>query len=209
MDVDLSSSSSHTQPLDSSASSSSKAAPRPPPSPASIKRHQAFRSRLLGRSFGRRKSLTLDEAEAAEPTKGRDGNDDEEEHEEQEKEIEEAGSSNKMKGVKEKLTRGGGSKGKALAKGKGKEKESVGPSGQTWTPLEKQVLQLKEENPGVLLIFEVGCTFKSVSHSIVSSIYVIKILTLLFTSAQTSASSSARMQRSFLALSSAMLHAQP
>ena len=43
-----------------------------------------------------------------------------------------------------------GSKGK-----KGKTIE-VGPSGNPYTPLELQVLQLKEENPGTLLMFEVG-----------------------------------------------------
>jgi DNA mismatch repair protein MSH3 len=51
-----------------------------------------------------------------------------------------------------------GSKGK-----KGKTIE-VGPSGNPYTPLELQVLQLKEENPGTLLMFEVGYKYWCVEH---------------------------------------------
>lgn len=58
----------------------------------------------------------------------------------------------KMKGLKQKLT-ASASKGKGRAGGT--KTEELGPSGQTYTPLEKQVLKLKEENEGVLLIFEV------------------------------------------------------
>ncbi|KAG6842920.1 hypothetical protein H0H93_002849, partial [Arthromyces matolae] len=56
-------------------------------------------------------------------------------------------------------------------KGKGKEKSkrtgaastkrtAVGPSGETYTPLEEQVLQLKAENPGTVLFFEVGYKYR-------------------------------------------------
>ena len=41
-------------------------------------------------------------------------------------------------------------------KGKGKKKEEVGPSGQTYTPLEKQFLEIKGEHPDVLLLMEGG-----------------------------------------------------
>jgi DNA mismatch repair protein MSH3 len=41
-------------------------------------------------------------------------------------------------------------------KGKKGKTIEVGPSGSPYTPLELQVLQLKEENPGTLLMFEVG-----------------------------------------------------
>lgn len=45
--------------------------------------------------------------------------------------------------------------------GKGKRKgEEIGPSGQPYTPLELQVKQLKEENPGTLLLFEVGYKYR-------------------------------------------------
>ncbi|KIK59832.1 hypothetical protein GYMLUDRAFT_261825 [Collybiopsis luxurians FD-317 M1] len=61
--------------------------------------------------------------------------------------------------------------GPSSKKGKGKQKASpvkigsrrigeVGPSGETWTPLEKQVLQLKHDNPGTLLMIEVGYKYK-------------------------------------------------
>ncbi|KAG6821075.1 hypothetical protein H0H93_007234 [Arthromyces matolae] len=56
-------------------------------------------------------------------------------------------------------------------KGKGKEKSkrtgaastkrgAVGPSGETYTPLEEQVLQLKAENTGTVLFFEVGYKYR-------------------------------------------------
>lgn len=108
-------------------------------------------------TIGRRHSLTLEEAEAsAAGCDGADSDQDEpdEGDAEDDEEIEIVGA--KMKGLKKKLTKAG-----SVLKGKGKAKEEIGPSGQTYTPLEKQVLQLKAENPGVLLIFEVGykCKF--------------------------------------------------
>ncbi|KDQ20147.1 hypothetical protein BOTBODRAFT_27560 [Botryobasidium botryosum FD-172 SS1] len=46
--------------------------------------------------------------------------------------------------------------------GKGKERASdaVGPSGQKYTPLEKQIVQLKRDHPGVLLLVEVGYKYR-------------------------------------------------
>ncbi|KAF8309367.1 hypothetical protein DL93DRAFT_2100103 [Clavulina sp. PMI_390] len=46
------------------------------------------------------------------------------------------------------------------SKGKGKAKGELGPSGQSWTPLEKQILSLKEQYPGVLLMVEVGYKYR-------------------------------------------------
>jgi len=57
------------------------------------------------------------------------------------------------------------------AKGKGKGRDSilaksskkptmVGPSGQAYTPLENQILDLKKENPGTVLMVEVGYRYK-------------------------------------------------
>ncbi|KAE9400754.1 hypothetical protein BT96DRAFT_956745 [Gymnopus androsaceus JB14] len=45
-------------------------------------------------------------------------------------------------------------------KGKSKRVGEIGPGGETWTPLEKQVLQLKHDNPGTLLMVEVGYKYK-------------------------------------------------
>jgi DNA mismatch repair protein MSH3 len=39
-------------------------------------------------------------------------------------------------------------------KGKGKKKEEVGPSGQTYTPLEKQFMEIKKDYPDALLMME-------------------------------------------------------
>ncbi|KAJ6496538.1 DNA mismatch repair protein MSH3 [Mycena vitilis] len=38
--------------------------------------------------------------------------------------------------------------------------EEIGPSGETYTPLEKQVLRLKKENPSALLMVEIGYKYK-------------------------------------------------
>ncbi|KAG6896947.1 hypothetical protein C0992_005153 [Termitomyces sp. T32_za158] len=49
------------------------------------------------------------------------------------------------------------SKGKSKASGsKPKKTVAIGPSGESYTPLEQQVLQLKAENTGTVLFFEVG-----------------------------------------------------
>lgn len=50
--------------------------------------------------------------------------------------------------------------GETSTKGKKQKKEQVGPSGKPYTPLELQVKQLKEENPGTLLLFEVGYKYR-------------------------------------------------
>ncbi|CAA7265435.1 unnamed protein product [Cyclocybe aegerita] len=39
-------------------------------------------------------------------------------------------------------------------------REEMGPSGKPYTPLEKQVLKLKEDNPGTVLMIEVGYKYK-------------------------------------------------
>jgi DNA mismatch repair protein MSH3 len=53
-------------------------------------------------------------------------------------------------------------KGKAAVKPKPvlKKAQEIGPSGEPYTPLEKQVLQLKADNPGTLLMIEVGYKYK-------------------------------------------------
>ncbi|KAJ3864053.1 DNA mismatch repair protein MSH3 [Lentinula novae-zelandiae] len=52
------------------------------------------------------------------------------------------------------------SKGKQKAMPRTKRPEELGPSGEPWTPLEKQVLKLKSDNPGTLLMIEVGYKYK-------------------------------------------------
>ncbi|KAJ3987104.1 DNA mismatch repair protein MSH3 [Lentinula detonsa] len=55
------------------------------------------------------------------------------------------------------------SKGKQKAapvKSRAKRGEDLGPSGEPWTPLEKQVAKLKHDNPGTLLMIEVGYKYK-------------------------------------------------
>ncbi|KIY71595.1 hypothetical protein CYLTODRAFT_345511 [Cylindrobasidium torrendii FP15055 ss-10] len=51
-------------------------------------------------------------------------------------------------------------KGKAKRSAKKKEEEQVGPSGQTYTPLENQVLALKEAHKDTLLMIKVGYKYK-------------------------------------------------
>ncbi|KAG8884457.1 Mismatch repair protein msh3 [Tulasnella sp. 331] len=58
----------------------------------------------------------------------------------------------KISKSREKLT----SEPKTKARGRTKKVEEVGPSGQNYTPLEKQILALKAEHEGCLLMFEVG-----------------------------------------------------
>lgn len=118
-----------------------KQQPTPPQTLAKSQRHEAFKNKLLGRTFGRRKSLDFDEAAGAsglvgaEPAPLNENDDDEDEDERGGGGS--AFASQKMQGLREKLT--------AKAKGKGKEVKGkkklnpVGPSGQTWTPLEMQV----------------------------------------------------------------------
>ncbi|KAF8652763.1 hypothetical protein AX16_004259 [Volvariella volvacea WC 439] len=45
-------------------------------------------------------------------------------------------------------------------RGSAKKAEVIGPSGQPYTPLELQVVQLKKENPGTVLMVEVGYKYK-------------------------------------------------
>lgn len=49
------------------------------------------------------------------------------------------------------------------AKGKKRKQEELGPSGKPYTPLELQIKQMKEENPGTLLMFEVGYKYRLVA----------------------------------------------
>nr|XP_031862964.1 uncharacterized protein CI109_001439 [Kwoniella shandongensis]KAA5530036.1 hypothetical protein CI109_001439 [Kwoniella shandongensis] len=157
--------------------SSSEAGPstnRPSPTPEQRARHEAWQAKVLapGGIIRRRRSLALDEAAAAElrreaglDTATPDAEDGEsttpisddpgkEEAEERSRAAESVG----KKLAAKYAAKGVDEKGKG--KGKGKKKEEIGPSGLTYTPLEKQFMEIKERNEDVLLLMEVGYKYK-------------------------------------------------
>ncbi|KIR32664.1 DNA mismatch repair protein MSH3 [Cryptococcus deuterogattii MMRL2647] len=127
-----------------------------------LNRHEEWKARVLAMSgsFRRRRSLALDEAAAAEvreatglegentPFDDSDGDDDKRESE---KNAEEVGKKLRKYVAKEPAEK---------AKGKGKKKEEIGPSGLAYTALEKQFMDIKEQNKDVLLLMEVGYKYK-------------------------------------------------
>ncbi|WVQ79017.1 hypothetical protein IAT38_001109 [Cryptococcus sp. DSM 104549] len=135
-----------------------------------VARHEAWQERVtaMGGTFRRRRSLALDEAVAAEARKAA-GLDDGEGEEgggtpvdaDKADEDGEGEEKKKAEGVGKKLAAKYAVKVDAKgAKGKGKKKEEVGPSGMTYTPLEKQFMEIKEANQDVLLLMEVGYKYK-------------------------------------------------
>lgn len=76
---------------------------------------------------------------------------DQDSDEEKQKAAEEIG--NKLAA---KYSAGANGKGKGAPRAK-KKKEEVGPSGQTYTPLEKQYMEMKAKYPDVLLLMEGEC----------------------------------------------------
>lgn len=131
------------------------------------RRHQEWQRRLLapGGIIPRRRSLALDEAAAAEARRhaGEDGEGDDLEIPVMDADAEDEVEGKKdAEGVGSKLKEKYAAKGTDATKGKviGKSKkiaEEVGPSGQTYTPLEKQFMEIKAENPDVLLMMEGWC----------------------------------------------------
>jgi DNA mismatch repair protein MSH3 len=124
------------------------------------KRHQAWKDRMLapGGIMPRRRSLALDEAAAAE-ARGQvigEGADEDEEGQGEEAAVDEEEEAGKKAaaGVGSRLKEKYAAKPVASAKGKGKKKEEVGPSGLTYTPLEKQYMEIKAQWPDVLLLTE-------------------------------------------------------
>jgi DNA mismatch repair protein MSH3 len=143
-------------------------------------RHERWQARVLGPGGirPRRRSLALDEAAAAE-ARGQVAGDGEGEEGDGEGGAAGGGlvvpDGEEAKGSddeRQKSASGVGSKlaakfaaktkedTKTKGKGKGKKKEEVGPSGQTYTPLEKQFMEIKAENQDVLLLMEVGYKYK-------------------------------------------------
>lgn len=138
--------------------------------PAQQALHEEWQRRLLERPGGlipRRRSLALDEAAAAEAraqlgVDGDEGPDTPLEEdgkansdEERTRHAEEIGSKLAAKyGAK---TNG---KGNPVTKTRKKKEEEIGPSGQTYTPLERQYMEVKAKNPDVLLLMEGGSDFE-------------------------------------------------
>ncbi|WVF67166.1 hypothetical protein IAT40_001912 [Kwoniella sp. CBS 6097] len=137
-----------------------------------ILRHERWTARMLeGGLIRRRRSLALDEAAAAEmrgeagieiPDLESGANTPAIENAE-EIDAEDESKRKAAEGVGIKLAAKYAAKdgeGKSKGKGKGKKKEEVGPSGLTYTPLEKQYMEIKEKNQDVLLLMEVGYKYK-------------------------------------------------
>jgi len=98
-----------------------------------------------------RSSLTADEAEHTQTEEDDEGSDS----------SSPAGRLREQFASRVTVSRHGAGATSAKAK-KGKTKE-IGPSGEPYTPLQLQVKQLKEENPGTLLMFEVGYKYRFVN----------------------------------------------
>lgn len=117
-------------------------------------RHEQWQNAVLGRSFFRRRSLQLDDA-AAIALREQLG-------EVEGEQTPASGSATPATPAPEEDAQPESSAAAALrakfaappAKGRGKKKEDVGPSGLTYTPLEKQYMAIKERSPGVLLMLE-------------------------------------------------------
>ncbi|WWC68667.1 uncharacterized protein I206_102599 [Kwoniella pini CBS 10737] len=136
------------------------------------RKHEAWQNRLMnGGLIRRRRSLRLDEAAAAELRRQNGIETPENESGMDTPTIEEPEGIDSDDEDRRKAAEGVGSRlaakyaskvtdGSKTTKGKGKKKEEVGPSGQTYTPLEKQFMEVKAKNQDVLLLMEVGYKYK-------------------------------------------------
>jgi len=137
--------------------------------PAQQAKHEEWHRKVVGGTLiPRRRSLALDEAAALEARRQLglgDDDDDNAKDEMLQTPAEDGGESDQERQkAADKLGESLAAKygAKADTKGKGKAKvisrkkkvEEVGPSGQTYTPLEKQYLEHKAQNPDVLLMME-------------------------------------------------------
>ncbi|WVQ74512.1 hypothetical protein IAR50_004113 [Cryptococcus sp. DSM 104548] len=127
------------------------------------RKHEQWQARIvsMGGALRRRRSLALDEAAAVEARKaaGIDLDDDDTPVEAEDEAN--AAERDKTTNTNAKLSKYS-AKEPLAGKGKGRKgkAEAVGPSGQTYTPLEKQYLEIKEKYPDVLLLMEVGYKYK-------------------------------------------------
>lgn len=115
-------------------------AERAPRSEEAQARHDAFVRVVAGAGFKRRRSLLLDEAAAAEtpPPAGEDSDP----SADATPEVEDGAAA-----LRAKYTA-------PSKRGRKKKEEEVGPSGMTYTPLEKQFMEIKAKWPDVLLMTE-------------------------------------------------------
>lgn len=126
--------------------------------------HEKWHRKVVGGSLiRRRRSLALDEAAALEARRQLGLVDDEDadgsvtpqveavldSDEERQQQAEQVGT-----GLAAKYGAKFEGKGKGKASSRKKKEEDVGPSGQTYTPLEKQYMEIKAKNPDVLLLME-------------------------------------------------------
>ncbi|KLT38917.1 hypothetical protein CC85DRAFT_289044 [Cutaneotrichosporon oleaginosum] len=119
---------------------------RQPRSAEAEARHEAFLRVVEGSGFQRRRSLALDEAAAAEARRA--AGEDSDPSADATPEVDEAAATLRAKYA-------------APAKrGRKKKEEEIGPSGMTYTPLEKQFMEIKAKWPDVLLMTEVGYKYK-------------------------------------------------
>ncbi|WVQ94763.1 hypothetical protein IAU59_001844 [Kwoniella sp. CBS 9459] len=137
-------------------------------------RHERWTTRMLqGGIIRRRRSLALDEAAAAE-MRGEAGLDAPEVdsgantptvEDLEEVDAEDENRRKTAEGLGNKLAakyaaKDGDSKIKGKGKAKKKKEDEIGPSGLTYTPLEKQYMEIKGKNQDVLLLMEVGYKYK-------------------------------------------------
>lgn len=129
--------------------------PRKEDNAAKLRKQEEFRKRLLQQN-NRFLSRKPSEKAASPPIVVEDEEEDDEEEKNKKYEDLEAMFARKpSKGRAKRQTSGTSSKTKVPKKA-----EPVGPSGEPYTPLEKQVLELKQANPGTVLMIEVGYKYK-------------------------------------------------
>lgn len=121
----------------------SASSPRPPRSDEQQARHEAFCRVVGGAGFGRRRSLLLDEA-AAEEVRKAVGDDSDGPSADATHDAEDGAAAT----LRAKYAAA------PAKRGRKKKEEELGPSGMTYTPLEKQFMEIKAKWPDVLLMTE-------------------------------------------------------
>ena len=130
---------------------------------AQQEQHEKWHKKVVGGNLiRRRRSLALDEAAALEARREVGGIDEAvadgsvtpqvetaDSDEERQQQAEQVGA-----GLAAKYAARVDGKGKGKAAGRKKKEEEIGPGGQTYTPLEKQYMEIKAKNPDVLLLME-------------------------------------------------------
>ncbi|KAK4053862.1 Mismatch repair protein msh3 [Microbotryomycetes sp. JL201] len=138
------------------------------PTPAVLARREAFATKLLGRDLLQRGNAYLQEEHYMAAARKEQGDSDmvDEARDSAEEQSEDRSAATRRKQNDDDTPSATGSKfakyaarTSAHAKGKAKAREPE-PAGPKYTPFEKQVIALKEENPGVVLAVEVGYKYR-------------------------------------------------